>query len=89
MLPILHKTPRNKSINQSINRITIWLMKKIFCLLIIEIPKRLDKKKKEKTQPNNSLTKRYASKVFVTNFILFAAAYVFTVVSIIWNFARY
>ena len=48
MLPILHKTPRNQSINQSINRITIWLMKKIFCLLIIEIPKKLDKKRKKK-----------------------------------------
>ena len=83
MLPIRQKTPRN----QSINLITIWLMKKrYFVYLIIEIPPGPTPRN---TQPNNSLTKGYASKVFVTNFILFAAAYVFTVVSIIWNFARY
>ena len=77
-LPIRHKTAKKLILLQY-----GWWKNVCFVYLIIE------SQKKPQPQPSNSLTKRYASKVFITNFILFAAAYVFTVVSIIWNFARY
>ena len=59
MLPIWNETPK---INQLIWFQYGWWKKCMFCLL------------DNWNTPNNSLTKGYASKVFVTNFILFAAA---------------